>query len=53
MTGFNVQQRATIDNYRSRHKLGFVLSDEAIVELIKNVKIRLFGEENYKKFFET
>lgn len=35
MTGFNVQQRATIDNYRSRHKLGFVLSDEAIVELIK------------------
>ena len=33
--GFNVQQKATIDNYRSAKKLGFVLSDEAVAKLIK------------------
>ena len=35
MTKFNVQQKATIDNYRSTHKLGFVVTDEYIAELIK------------------
>ena len=35
MAEFNVQQKATIDNYRSAKNLGFVLSDEAVAELIK------------------
>ena len=35
MAGFNVQQKATIDNYRSANNLGFMLSDEAVAELIK------------------
>ena len=35
MAEFNVQQKATIDNYRSTHKLGFVVTDEYIAELIK------------------
>ena len=35
MAEFNVQQKATIDNYRTAKKLGFVLSDEAVAELIR------------------
>jgi hypothetical protein len=35
MTKFNVQQKNTIDNYRSTHQLGFVVTDEYIAELIK------------------
>ena len=35
MVQFSIQQRLTIDNYRQHNNLGFVLSDEAVVELIK------------------
>lgn len=35
MAEFNVQQKATIDNYRTARNLGFVLTDEAVAELIK------------------
>lgn len=35
MVQFSIQQKLTIDNYRQHNNLGFVLSDEAVVELIK------------------
>ena len=35
MAEFSVQQKATIENYRSTHNLGFVVTDEYIAELIK------------------
>lgn len=57
--GYNINTQSVADielqQYYAMKQLAqkIGLPIEEYDELIKNVKIRLFGEENYKKFFET